>query len=483
MDIVYRNDLVLLLLSLLLTGCAQEQIRPDASVSCDLELLDLHRTAVERGVNDVQTQPVGKYPYLRMDRLLWSLLPVLETEAQRIEWGRLSMQSGLRALRADHGNLASNVSLASLTACVERQSKELTTRGENMKRLGMKPYPREYLPIYRVLGLYPLSRHLMLSQLGPLHDELRERYRSGAVQPVRTYAPRQGTPLGAQEIAAWLAEVIDRSPLGLPYLDEQRQQRLLAHFAPVWEVETLDNHDLPGMPGWTKEALSFDTRQPVTFAQISYTHWKGRLLLQVSYMIWFDERPSHNLVDIYAGRLDGVILRLTLDTAGRPLVLDSIHPCGCYHTVVPLDSNLRLRSAETLGETPLLLQGPSGAWTAGKRLRVVISSGDHMLIGLRWGDDQSTNETYTLLPLDTLRSTVSHSGTTRSLYSPPYGLIDGTERLERFLLWPSGIVSPGAMRQWGRHAIAFSATRHFDDPDLLEQLFEAEDSPADELGH
>jgi hypothetical protein len=52
------------------------------------------------------------------------------------------------------------------------------------------------------------------------------------------------------------------------------------------------------------------------------------------------------------------------------------------------------------------------------------------------------------------------------------GLIAGTERTERFLFWPMGIESAGAMRQWGRHATAFVGRRHFDDADLLERRFE-----------
>jgi len=38
-----------------------------------------------------------------------------------------------------------------------------------------------------------------------------------------------------------------------------------------------------------------------------------------------------------------------------------------------------------------------------------------------------------------------------------------------------GIPSPGAMRQWGHHAIAFVGRRHFDDARLFEQYFEYPD--------
>jgi hypothetical protein len=53
----------------------------------------------------------------------------------------------------------------------------------------------------------------------------------------------------------------------------------------------------------------------------------------------------------------------------------------------------------------------------------------------------------------------------------PNGIVAGTERAERYALWVSGIESPGAMRQWGRHATAFVGRRHFDEPFLLERYF------------
>jgi len=49
--------------------------------------------------------------------------------------------------------------------------------------------------------------------------------------------------------------------------------------------------------------------------------------------------------------------------------------------------------------------------------------------------------------------------------------VELTERAERWLFWPMGIDSAGAMRQWGRHATAFVGRRHFDDADLLEKRF------------
>ena len=58
----------------------------------------------------------------------------------------------------------------------------------------------------------------------------------------------------------------------------------------------------------------------------------------------------------------------------------------------------------------------------------------------------------------------------RSLFGED-GLVVGTGRSERFLLWPMGVPSAGAMRQWGHHATAFVGRRHFDDPGLVEAGF------------
>lgn len=70
-----------------------------------------------------------------------------------------------------------------------------------------------------------------------------------------------------------------------------------------------------------------------------------------------------------------------------------------------------------------------------------------------------------------VRSLPAGNGGQRSLFGA-HGLMPGSERPERFILWPMGIRSPGAMRQWGRHPVAFVGCRHFDDPFLFESLFE-----------
>ena len=59
---------------------------------------------------------------------------------------------------------------------------------------------------------------------------------------------------------------------------------------------------------------------------------------------------------------------------------------------------------------------------------------------------------------------------TRSAYGPT-GIVPGTERGERFAVWPLGLEDAGAMREWGRHATALVGRRQFDDADLIERRF------------
>src|SRR3990167_844354 len=95
------------------------------------------------------------------------------------------------------------------------------------------------------------------------------------------------------------------------------------------------------------------------------------------------------------------------------------------------------------------------------------------LDGLSWVDARRSlypGVSYQTRPLDHLRQ-LPHPQGQRSLYRAD-GLIAGSQRLERWLLWPAGVKSPGAMRQWGRHATAFIGRAHFDDPYLLERYFQ-----------
>ena len=246
--------------------------------------------------------------------------------------------------------------------------------------------------------------------------------------------------------------------------------RLLEMHAPTFVVDTRGAHDRIGRPVLGADGLATTTPAPVVFARIAHTRFAGRVLLQLVYTIWFPERPPAWPGDILAGRLDGVMWRVTLDDDGAPLVFDSIHPCGCYHLFVPTARVVAKPLQPTLDEQALV-PATLPALAAGAAVTVFIESGTHYVRAVRAGEPRVAEPIrYRVARDDALRSLAHPDGGTRSLYGPD-GLVAGTERAEVVLFWPLGIRAPGAMRQWGRHATAFVGRRHFDEAFLLDRYF------------
>jgi hypothetical protein len=207
----------------------------------------------------------------------------------------------------------------------------------------------------------------------------------------------------------------------------------------------------------------------VIYQRLAATRYRGQWLVQLVYTLWFPERLARSRFDILAGALDAVVLRLTLaPDDGRPLLLDTIHGCGCYHLFLPT-AELRLR-----GDTPSGVEWAFAPITlptrqASQRFVIKLDSARHYVVAAAI-DDGRPGAPYDFRGDSDLRTLPLPQGGTRSAFGPD-GLVAGSERAERFLFWPMGIASAGAMRQWGHHATAFVGRRHFDDPDLIERRF------------
>jgi len=247
------------------------------------------------------------------------------------------------------------------------------------------------------------------------------------------------------------------------------------------EIDASSGDDRIGALHWTgadAPAIAVDTAQPAAYVRTAYTHFGGRVRLQLVYTFWFPARPAEGAFDILAGRLDGLLWRVTLDETGAPLVYDSIHACGCYHLFFPTDAVVARPQPDTLDEGLFTPQwAPKAA--VGQRIVLRIAARTHYLqrVAARRADGLA-GVTYALRDEGILRALPWPAGGTRSAYDAD-GLIAGTERAERWLFWPMGISSAGQMRQWGRHATAFVGRRHFDDARLLDLYFELRrDSPA-----
>jgi hypothetical protein len=202
---------------------------------------------------------------------------------------------------------------------------------------------------------------------------------------------------------------------------------------------------------------------------------QGEPLLQLNYVIWFPARPKTGRLDLLGGELDSIIWRVTLDLEGKPLIYDTIHSCGCYHMFFPTQRLTLKPRPPTLEEWAFAPQ-QAPQLKPGERILLRIASRTHYIERVLTTGDAGEVTTYASREYDELRSLPLPNGDRHSLFAPD-GLVETSARGERFLFWPMGIASAGAMRQWGRHAIAFVGLRHFDDPDLLDKLFDTEPTP------
>lgn len=170
--------------------------------------------------------------------------------------------------------------------------------------------------------------------------------------------------------------------------------------------------------------------------------------------------------------VDGIVWRVTLNSAGEALVYDSMHACGCFHMFFPTDKVVARDLPETLDKTLFAPQSASSVGP-GQRVALRIESGTHYLqrVSLTSEAPVANAVSYQLHDERGLTALPRRAGGSRSAYDQD-GFIPGTERAERWFFWPMGIESAGQMRQWGRHATAFIGRRHFEDPLLFDAYFE-----------
>jgi hypothetical protein len=452
----------------------------DREAACERFFDEMDRRADESGVADAEAVRVAGFPELRVDRFLASFadgrlageayvawverLRKLDDTARRIEWRNRPAGTAAR-LQAPFGLDAGTAIEFCGQVLAERDLKSPARRSGLLQRAQV---PDAYSTWQRVLGLYPLTRWAIVEGVGRVQRELRQPFIAGSGRrpdtgPWVRYAPPAPAMLGAAVVARML-EASAANPLGIPEPSEARLDRLFAAFAPVWAVETASDSDRIGAARVGTDGTAYiDPAAPVVYRLASHTRRDGRVLLQLNYLVWFPARPPQGALDIYAGRFDGLIWRVTLGTAGRPLVYDSIHPCGCYYQIFP-GEGVRVVQPED-GSEPTLSPAPIPRLKPDERLVIRLASRTHFIRGVTPERTIPAPVVYGWLDYDELRSLPAPNGRHRSLFGAD-GLVRGSERPERFLLWPMGVPSAGAMRQWGTHAIAFLGKRQFDDPDL-----------------
>ena len=441
------------------------------------------------GVRDAQETRVPGFPYLRVNRFLSAVksrarsdaemqafalrLAALDYDARKAEIANLP-QERIETLPAQVASGSRSEAVTRTRQCAHLLREVDASNPETREMLlAHAEVPDDYSTALRVAGLYALTRYPFAAGVRGLESEMSAAFARApdSTLLVVRYAPPPAQQRSREAIGRLLVASAD-NPLGLPEPDAQDLADVLAAYAPSFEVEIGGDFDRFGQLRWLRERKtpSVDAAEQVVYAHTSRTLYRGKVLLQLVYTIWFPERPPREEGDILAGTLDGVVWRVTLAPDGEPLVYDTIHPCGCYHLFFPTPRARVLPRPNEIDEwafSPYQLPRVRD----GERPVLRVATRTHYIerVSLVRGMDSVAR--YELRDYNELRSLRRLEGGSRSAFAPD-GLVPGTERPERLVYWPMGIRSAGAMRQWGRHATAFVGRRHFDDAHLFEQRFD-----------
>ncbi|AMK75593.1 MULTISPECIES: hypothetical protein [Methylomonas] len=479
---------LVVILALCLQACAAWKPLPSSSTllatDCENLFEEMDRHIADYDVADAGTARISGFLQLRNDRFLASFatdnltgdaygawlerLRQLDMSARQIEWRNLPPEANAQ-LEAAFG---ANVETA-LNICghILTEQALIYPRRRSQLLSAIEP-PDAYSTWQRFLGFYFFTRWAIVEGIRREQQVLRESFTNAAQDHAVTdrlirYAPPTSEALELAETAKIL-EQSARNPLGVPEPSADQLRRLFSAFAPVWAVETASDSDHIGTVRIGADGdASLDVVKPVVYTLKSHTRFGDQVLLQLNYVIWFPARAAEAWLDIYAGRFDGLIWRVTLGMDGKPLAYDSIHSCGCYYQIFPGEGG-RVEQPRD-GSEPILSPMPIPGLKASERLTVRLSSGKHFIRGVVAEKPTPESMVYGWRDYNELRSLPTPDGRHLSLFDAD-GLVAGSERLERFLFWPMGVPNAGAMRQWGTHAIAFLGKRHFDDPRLMEKL-------------
>jgi hypothetical protein len=448
--------------------------------------------AVDRaGVRDAEAHRISGFPYLRVDRLLASFrneamddpvkfaawvghLRTLDATARGYELRNLSPELVLSL-----GVPSTDAAAARSEACAaELEQADLAAASQREVLVARAEVPDDYIELNRVLGVYPIATIPLAFGVDRWQEQSVDAFRrtaagDAATDPIARYDP-PGTAAGARELAAIFARA-QPDRLGIPQFGRDDRERLFQAFAPIFEIDTSGSYDRFGTLAWGADpAPQVDVSDPVSYRRLAFVRYGNRVLVQLIYTIWFPERPRAGSVDLLSGRLDGLVFRVTLDPEGRPLVYDSIHPCGCYHMFFPTP-RVKARPSPQPGIEWAFVPATLPSVDPSHRIVLGVASRSHYIVYLGFASrlgfaSGGRGARYRFADDDDLRAIPVIGGATRSAFGPD-GIVPGTERGERLLLWPAGVENAGAMRQSGRRATAFLGRRHFDDPDLIERRF------------
>ena len=492
--------LLVLQCTFLLNACASltqfqpEKYQSSERRSCAELFVNLEQTVSTNGVIDSEAARITNYPYLRVNRFLSDFrndpmddnafntwldhMQYLAMQGWQIETNNLPPSERKKLTLQAKDIFDKNINLAeTLNYCAGLlRSIDLDEKNERVNLKTKAIVPDEYKTWQRVVGLYPITALAFRSGIDRWHEETKKIF----AQPLKTlpidgelirYTPSMNNFLLSIDEISQIIKNSSKNELKIPELSTEDKQKLFSHFAPIFEIDTVTNNDRIGVLAWDDNNIpEVRTDLNKVYRHLSYTRLHDQILLQLNYTIWFPSRPKTSDMDMLGGHLDGITWRVTLLPDGNPLLFDTIHNCGCYHLFFPTQY-AKILPQEPSFEEHVFIPQVLHFYTE-KRPVIRIEHGSHYIERVYFDDSVLHNIiSYQFADSNELRSLPIKDNKYRSVFGQD-GIIQSSQRGERYLFWPMGIPEPGAMRQWGHHATAFVGRRHFDDARLFEKYFD-----------
>jgi hypothetical protein len=443
------------------------------------------------GVRDAAQFTIKGFPYLRTNRFLADAIPELNSDERRRQWVAWMQELELAARQKEIQNLPAPVlrqltgrlkdvsdrkALYRRTTMISEKllSHDMAQPGFYQTLMDAVSVPTEYTTALRVIGIYPLTSMPVTAVTRRVQQEFKQWHHAPADQlqtagELTAYLP--GTaPAHSEEIVGRILERSSRNALGVPRPSAADRRALFAMFAPVIYQDVAADYDEIGEIVWLNGKVTVNPGIPTVYHYLSHSRLQSAPVLQLNYVFWYRARSGPLSPRIERGPLDGLSVRVSLDSGGRPFMVDIMNNCGCYHYYVPR-RQMPLTIVTPPGEIEPFVPRRLPESYPRERLRLRVVSGWHQVDHLNPNLTPVRSVPYQLSPYDRLEMLPLEDQGFESMFNAR-GIAKDSPRMESLIFFPMGVTDIGSMRQRGHHAILFIGRAHFDEPDLFDRHFE-----------
>jgi hypothetical protein len=191
-----------------------------------------------------------------------------------------------------------------------------------------------------------------------------------------------------------------RDELDALYVADSHASKLLAAHAPIFLVrDHQDDFNRIGSPaarskGPNEHEVYIDTETPVFYTSLKHFKVKGLQFTNLIYRVHFSRTPLPHLT---SGKNVGLLVYVTLNANNRPILITTLHTCGCYLAFLPTSDLPKPVWPEDWPQEDQIVSGkklPSilAAPAPGERLLIDLESETHRVRNISYIDPRDYHE-------------------------------------------------------------------------------------------